>query len=106
MLTAVDARQLQARGVPQGERLAQAIDRCYAAILDVAKNRQEGQIEVLVFHLTPESLGELSCELEWGGFKTTPTYIDPKKSKIVINWEATDGSQTDLREGSVRSTEV
>jgi hypothetical protein len=86
MITAVDARTIQAAGITQEDALTAAILRCNDAIADVARNRKEQSIAVTVFRLEQKTLKLLVKDLELRGFTVVPAYRCQDRSVVTIGW--------------------
>ena len=86
MITATNARDIQAQGVSQDTALSEATLRCNDAVSDVARNRREQSVAVTVFRLDQKSLKLLAKDLESRGFTVVPTYRCPDRSVVIIGW--------------------
>lgn len=87
-ITAREARNIQAAGTSQEDYIEQAILRCENAVIDVAKNRQESNIVVMVFNLTPDGLQKVCDWFLDLDFVVKSEFRDIKRSLINLNWSA------------------
>jgi len=87
MITAINAREIQKKGVTQDEMIQRAVLRCNEAITDVARHRKETSVAVLIHKLAAESLEVVAEDVRERGFTVKSDYRDPDRSVLTIGWK-------------------